>query len=201
MHLWPLQPSLDLISALAGARYKLSPYLSAQKYLPGSLQNLPVFSLELCDTWGCVLWVDIFQEPTHRVPAPSAFPAEPHYTFTSLVKSPLVFLGAQMWPDWGLKIFSNNIAADFPVCHFNSIYNVITIYIIIILLYSFFKTLLPPFRAVLAHLNKSFKIKATSKTGNCDADHHSHGMLWTVRECSCLNSWEKFLLSTFYTKF
>lgn len=121
MHLWLLQSFLDLTLAQAGVRCKLTLHLAAQKYLPESLQNQLVFSLELCDTWGCVLWVDIIHESTHCVPAPSAFPAEPHYTFTSLLRSSVVFLGAQMWPDWGLKIFSKNTAANFPVYHFNYI--------------------------------------------------------------------------------
>lgn len=81
----------------------------------------------------------------------------------------MVFLGAQMWPDWGLK-YSQKTA-------FQKIFQ-----FTILIMYSLFKTLLPPFRAVLALLNKSLKIKHTRKTRNCDANH-SHGIygLWRDR--------------------
>lgn len=129
--------------------------------------------------------MDIAQESTHTVLAPSAFPAEPYHTSTSLIKSSMVFLGVQMWPDRGLKIFSKKQ------------YSRKLLPVTILILSSLFKTLSPPFRAVLALLNKSLKIEHTRKTRNHDT-RCSHRILWTVRDMVLWTD-EKHA-STFYTK-
>lgn len=87
--------------------------------------------------------MDIIQESSHTVLSPSVFPAQSCYTFTSVINSCRIFLGAQIAPSWELKIFSKNNILQFTI----------------LILYSLLNALLPSFNTVPNLLNKSSETK------------------------------------------